>query len=122
MESPRCAAGRLDWNMLAYAVGFGGSLLWFGSSAGVALATLYPQARSTGSWRREGWHVAVAYLLGFCILLWLHGWQPLPLAPRPAANEGTAPHGQAVVGAAGCGTDSQHVHESSLQAEKRSRD
>jgi predicted Fe-S protein YdhL (DUF1289 family) len=28
--------------MLAYAVGFGGSMIWFGSSAGVALSNLYP--------------------------------------------------------------------------------
>jgi hypothetical protein len=29
--------------VLAYAVGFGGSMIWFGSSAGVALSNLYPQ-------------------------------------------------------------------------------
>ena len=60
----------------AHSVGFGGSLLWFGSSAGVALATLYPQARSAGAWLRDGWHVAVAYLLGFGALLALLGWHP----------------------------------------------
>ena len=30
--------GGYDWGYLAYAVGFGGSMIWFGSSAGVALA------------------------------------------------------------------------------------
>jgi len=70
--------GGYDWGCLAYAVGFGGSMLWFGSSAGVALATLYPQARSVGAWLRDGWHVAVAYLLGFAVLLGLIGWQPTP--------------------------------------------
>ena len=70
--------GGYDWGFLAYAVGFGGSLLWFGSSAGVALATLYPQARSAGAWLRDGWHVGVAYVLGFAALLWLLGWQPTP--------------------------------------------
>jgi Na+/H+ antiporter NhaD/arsenite permease-like protein len=68
--------GGYDWGFLAYAVGFGGSLLWFGSSAGVALATLYPQARSAGAWLRDGWHVAVAYVLGFGALLGLLGWHP----------------------------------------------
>ena len=28
--------GGYDWGFLAYAVGFGGSMIWFGSSAGVA--------------------------------------------------------------------------------------
>ncbi len=38
--------GGYDWGMLAYAVGFGGSMIWFGSSAGVAITNLYPEARS----------------------------------------------------------------------------
>src|SRR5438067_3806761 len=33
--------GGYDWGYLAYAVGFGGSMIWFGSSAGVALANMY---------------------------------------------------------------------------------
>src|SRR2546423_164934 len=37
--------GGYDWGYLAYAVGFGGSMIWFGSSAGVALANMYPQAK-----------------------------------------------------------------------------
>jgi len=32
--------GGYDWGFLAYAVGFGGSMIWFGSSAGVALSNL----------------------------------------------------------------------------------
>ena len=54
-----------DWGFLAYAVGFGGLMMWFGSSAGVALAGLYPDARSVWAWVRGGWHVVVAYVLGF---------------------------------------------------------
>ena len=42
--------GGYDWGVLAYAVGFGGSMIWFGSSAGVALSNMYPQARSVGPW------------------------------------------------------------------------
>jgi Na+/H+ antiporter NhaD/arsenite permease-like protein len=68
--------GGHDWGMLAYAVGFGGSMIWFGSSAGVALSNLFPESRSVGAWIRQGWHVAVAYPLGFFVLLWLLGWQP----------------------------------------------
>lgn len=68
--------GGHDWGMLAYAVGFGGSMIWFGSSAGVALSNLFPESRSVGAWIRHGWHVVVAYPLGFFILLWLLGWQP----------------------------------------------
>jgi Na+/H+ antiporter NhaD/arsenite permease-like protein len=41
--------GGYDWGVLAYAVGFGGSMLWFGSSAGVALSNMYPEAKSACS-------------------------------------------------------------------------
>ena len=68
--------GGYDWGMLAYAVGFGGSMIWFGSSAGVALATMYPEARSVGTWLRHGWHIALAYVIGFFALLWILGWDP----------------------------------------------
>jgi hypothetical protein len=57
-------------------VGFGGSMIWFGSSAGVALAGMFPQARSVGAWVTGGWHVAVGYVLGFAILLFTLGWHP----------------------------------------------
>ena len=68
--------GGYDWGFLAYAVGFGGSMIWFGSSAGVALSNLYPEAKSVGAWLRHGWHVAVAYVIGFFVLLALLGWHP----------------------------------------------
>ena len=42
--------GGYDWGFLAYAVGFGGSMIWFGSSAGVALASQFPAARSAMAW------------------------------------------------------------------------
>src|SRR5262249_27430086 len=38
--------GGYDWGFLAFAVGFGGSMIWFGSSAGVALANMFPEAKS----------------------------------------------------------------------------
>ena len=68
--------GGYDWGMLAYAVGFGGSMIWFGSSAGVAITNLFPHARSVGQWLRHGWHVAVAYVIGFFVLLTVMGWTP----------------------------------------------
>ena len=57
--------GGYDWGILAYAVGFGGSMIWFGSSAGVALGNLYPEAKSVGFWLRHGWPVIPAYVVGF---------------------------------------------------------
>jgi Na+/H+ antiporter NhaD/arsenite permease-like protein len=68
--------GGYDWGFLAYAVGFGGSMIWFGSSAGVALSNMYPEARSVGAWLKGGWHVAVAYVIGFFVLLFALGWHP----------------------------------------------
>jgi Na+/H+ antiporter NhaD/arsenite permease-like protein len=68
--------GGYDWGFLAYAVGFGGSMIWFGSSAGVALSNMYPEAKSVGRWLRHGWHVAVAYVVGFFVMLALLGWNP----------------------------------------------
>jgi Na+/H+ antiporter NhaD/arsenite permease-like protein len=68
--------GGYDWGMLAYAVGFGGSILWFGSSAGVAICGIYPEARSMGKWLGEGWLIPVAYVAGFALLLATLGWRP----------------------------------------------
>ncbi|HEX9392982.1 MAG TPA: citrate transporter [Usitatibacteraceae bacterium] len=68
--------GGYDWGFLAYAVGFGGSMIWFGSSAGVALASMYPQAKSVAQWLKDGWHVALGYVIGFFVLLAVLGWQP----------------------------------------------
>lgn len=65
-----------DWGMLAYSVGFGGSMIWFGSSAGVAISNKFPEARSVLAWIKAGWHVTVAYILGFFVLLFLLGWEP----------------------------------------------
>ncbi len=68
--------GGYDWGYLAYAVGFGGSMIWFGSSAGVALSNMFPESRSVGRWLYHGWHVSVAYVLGFFTLLIVMGWHP----------------------------------------------
>jgi hypothetical protein len=68
--------GGYDWGFLAYAVGFGGSMIWFGSSAGVALSNQFPEARSVGLWLKHGWHVALAYVIGFFVLLAVLGFHP----------------------------------------------
>jgi Na+/H+ antiporter NhaD/arsenite permease-like protein len=68
--------GGYDWGMLAYTVGFGGSMIWFGSSAGVAISNLFPEARSVGGWLKGGWHVVLGYVLGFLVLLATLGWRP----------------------------------------------
>jgi Na+/H+ antiporter NhaD/arsenite permease-like protein len=70
--------GGYDWGYLAYAVGFGGSMIWFGSSAGVALSNMYPEAKSAGQWLRGGWHVTVAYVIGFFVMLAVLGWHVDP--------------------------------------------
>ena len=82
-----------DWGMLAYCVGFGGSMIWFGSSAGVALSNMFPEARSVGQWLRHGWHVALAYVVGFAVMLAVTGWHPTPKvkAGAPVAPAVTQP-------------------------------
>ncbi len=82
--------GGYDWGMLAYAVGFGGSMIWFGSSAGVALCNSYPEAKSVGLWLRHGWHVAVGYVLGFFVLLAVLGWHAQDKRPRGASSPAPA--------------------------------
>ena len=81
--------GGYDWGFLAYAVGFGGSMIWFGSSAGVALSNMFPQARSVGQWLRHGWHVVVAYVVGFFVMLAIIGFHPGP-APRGSLAAGAS--------------------------------
>jgi Na+/H+ antiporter NhaD/arsenite permease-like protein len=82
--------GGYDWGFLAFAVGFGGSMIWFGSSAGVALVGQYPEAKSVGLWLRHGWHVAVAYVIAFFVMLAILGWHADP--PHRKSENG-APQG-----------------------------
>jgi Na+/H+ antiporter NhaD/arsenite permease-like protein len=74
--------GGYDWGILAYSVGYGGSMLWFGSSAGVAISNMYPEVRSVGSWLRHGWHVTLAYVAGFAALALVVGWHPEPIGKK----------------------------------------
>ena len=87
--------GGYDWGLVAYAVGFGGSMIWFGSSAGVAITNMFPEGRSVGGWLRAGWHVALGYVVGFFVMLAIVGWHPHAPhkegrpTPADAAREGT---------------------------------
>lgn len=71
--------GGYDWGSLAFAVGFGGSMIWFGSSAGVALSTQFPEAKSVFLWLRHGWYIPIAYLAGFAVFLLIIGWHASPV-------------------------------------------
>ena len=68
--------GHYDWGMLAYCVGFGGSMMWFGSSAGVAITNKFPEGRNVLLWVKNGWHIIVAYIIGFFALYLTMGWEP----------------------------------------------
>jgi Na+/H+ antiporter NhaD/arsenite permease-like protein len=86
--------GGYDWGVLAYAVGFGGSMIWFGSSAGVALTNMFPEGKSVFRWLLNGWWVALGYVVGFFALLALLGWHP----HAPHKDDGADPssHSSAV--------------------------
>ena len=86
--------GGYDWGMLAYAVGYGGSMIWFGSSAGVAISNAYPEARSVGRWLAHGWHVALAYVVGFFVLLAILGWHPTDKRGKSLSSSCTAEYTQ----------------------------
>jgi Na+/H+ antiporter NhaD/arsenite permease-like protein len=70
--------GDYDWGVLAYAVGFGGSMIWFGSSAGVAVSNLFPEAKSVAGWLRAAWWLPAAYVIGYFVMLGVMGWRPTP--------------------------------------------
>jgi hypothetical protein len=96
--------GGYDWGMLAYAVGFGGSMIWFGSSAGVTLSNLFPESMPVGAWIWLGWRVAVAYLLGFFALLAILGWHPGGTREAPLSGPASlrVPAADRVVLRSGC--------------------
>ena len=72
--------GGYDWGFLAYAVGFGGSMIWFGSSAGVALASQFP----AGALGRGLGHLRLARRRRLRPRLLRAAARPR-LAPRPGA-------------------------------------
>jgi hypothetical protein len=77
--------------MLAFAVGFGGAMIWFGSSAGVAISKDYPDARNTGRYLKEGWFVTVAYIVAFMAQQLILPWEPHPKHKKDPPGV-TTPH------------------------------
>lgn len=61
-------------------------MIWFGSSAGAALSNMYPEAKSVALWLMHGWFVAVAYVVGFFVLLFVMGWSPSPGYKSPSPH------------------------------------
>src|SRR4030095_10787982 len=72
-----------DWGILAFTVGFGGSMVWFGSSSGVALCNMYPESRAVGQWIRNSWAIPLSYAISFFIMLAFWGWHPKSARPKP---------------------------------------
>ncbi|MBL8750286.1 MAG: citrate transporter [Planctomycetes bacterium] len=83
--------GGYDVGFLAFCVGYGGSMLWFGSSAGVAISGLFTEAKSAKNWIVQGWHVVVGYLLGFFVMFAVLGWHPHAPKGGPANEHGAPP-------------------------------
>ena len=74
--------GGYDAALLAYAVGVGGSMVWFGSSAGVAVSGLFPEARSDRRVaRRPAGTCRSAFVAGFFALLRRARLAPLVRTP-----------------------------------------
>ena len=82
--------GGYDWGFVAFAVGFGGSMIWFGSSAGVALSNQFPEAKSAVAYLRSGWHVTVAYIISFFVMLAVLSWHADPPL-RGSQTDGVSP-------------------------------
>jgi Na+/H+ antiporter NhaD/arsenite permease-like protein len=78
--------GGYDWAFLAYAVGFGGSMIWFGSSSGVALCNMFPESRSVVQWVRYGWWIVIAYVVSFLVMLTVSRWHPDPAPSQPTTH------------------------------------
>jgi hypothetical protein len=89
--------GGFHWPFLALAIGFGGSMLWFGSSAGVALAKEFPELEQTRDWFAKPFLVVffVYWVILFTHLIiwrwsvvWFDGcWSPDLIVPMPSNNE-----------------------------------
>jgi hypothetical protein len=82
--------GGYDWGFLAYAVGYGGSMIWFGSSAGVAVCSKNPEAKSVFQWVKQGWFVPLGYVAGLVLMYSTMGWHPHELKPPASPDHGAA--------------------------------
>jgi hypothetical protein len=37
---------------------------------------MYPETKNTINYVKKGWHVTVAYIIGFFVMLYVVGWHP----------------------------------------------
>jgi hypothetical protein len=53
---------------------------------------MYPEAKSAGRWLRHGWHVPVAYVAAYFVMLGVVKWHPQFIRPAavPAGSEQSA--------------------------------
>ncbi len=63
-------------------------MIWFGSSARVALSNIFPESRNAIAWVRGGWHVALAYVIGFFVMLAVLDWHPQSKHEPPTQEHG----------------------------------
>ena len=69
--------GGYDWGVLAFTVGFGGSMVELLDLPPVwRCATCILESRSVAQWIRHGWAIPPAYVINFFVMLAARGWRP----------------------------------------------
>ena len=68
--------GGYDWGFLAFAVGYGGSMTWFGSSAGVMVASNHSRIKDMWAYLKEGFPIHIADIVASLSMYILLGWHP----------------------------------------------
>lgn len=76
-----------DWGLLAYCVGYGGSAMWFGSSAGVAMGLLFPQIYDTKKWGKPFVIVTGTYLAGAACYMGVKHFLPIAVTAFSTASK-----------------------------------
>jgi hypothetical protein len=60
------------------------------------MSNLYPEVRSVVKWLRHGWYIAIAYVVGFALMVAIGQWHPTPnrssRSEPAAAVSAPAPH------------------------------
>jgi hypothetical protein len=71
--------GGYDWGFVAFAVRLRGSMIWFGSSAVLSRYRTISKREISGCVGALGWHVTVAYIIAYLVMMVVVGWHPDPL-------------------------------------------
>ena len=50
---------------------------------------MFPEGKDAIAWVRGGWHVALAYVIGFAVMLAVLGWFPQPKHEAPKTSTTT---------------------------------